>query len=77
MPHAPQCSTSRLVFTQIPAQRVRPGGHAQAPALQTASPLQVIPQPPQFVGSAAVVQLPPQVISLPEQAGPHCPAEQT
>jgi hypothetical protein len=53
-PQPPQCSTSLVVSTQLPAQsRVLAGQVAplQLPALQTSSPAHTRPHAPQLAGS--------------------------
>ena len=53
LPHAPQFPPSLVRFTHLPAQFVRPGGHAlaQAPAVHVWPPVQCVAQPPQNCGS--------------------------
>jgi hypothetical protein len=54
VPQAPQLAGSAEVSMQEPLQFWVPGGHEQAPLMQTSPDGQACPQLPQFAGSCTV-----------------------
>jgi len=73
LPHIPQLSGSPASERQMPPQSWVPVGHVHEPSTQVVPCSQVIPQPPQFLGSVPVsTHWPPQSV-VPGAVQAHLP----